>query len=385
MHTLAVLLLPFFAFFLSAEAQICNATSLCPSAAPCCSEFGYCGTGNEFCLAGCNPFQSHTLDSCKPGPICKSKTYTFKDGSRILTNSTTQYGDPNKYDWVVDGGAVSVANGELSMLLTETNDGVRLSSTRYIHYGTITTTMKTGRWKGVIDWEFPGAATTQGQTNYFWQGLVTTPNHGGVSKGLSDTYSNYHDYTYSKLTIRSCGPFRRVDTIVDGVTRFPNTPSRIQFSASAPGTINWAGGMVNWRDKDYTAAGGHFTARVKSVAVKCGDPTPPGASVQGYVYSGGTLSNPRIAFTNDSPVAGSGLPVPVVPRPSLSSVSVEGAATSASASGSGFLSLPSCRHGVSSASSASASASKTPNAAARAVKTKVYGGLAALFVGLGLF
>jgi hypothetical protein len=93
-----------------------NATSLCPAAAPCCSEFGYCGTGNQFCLAGCNPFQSHTLDSCKPSPICKSTTYNFPDESRILTNSTLNTGDANKYDWVVDGGDISVANGELSML-----------------------------------------------------------------------------------------------------------------------------------------------------------------------------------------------------------------------------------------------------------------------------
>lgn len=45
--------------------------------------------------------------------------------------------------------------------------------------------VKTGRWAGVvtafitmsdikdeIDWEFPGAATTEGQTNYFWQGVI---------------------------------------------------------------------------------------------------------------------------------------------------------------------------------------------------------------------
>lgn len=45
--------------------------------------------------------------------------------------------------------------------------------------------MKTGAWDGVvtafitmsdikdeIDWEFPGNRTTEGQTNYFWQGLI---------------------------------------------------------------------------------------------------------------------------------------------------------------------------------------------------------------------
>jgi hypothetical protein len=106
------------------------------------------------------------------------------------------------------------------MILTEANGGTRLSSTRYVHYGTITArskrlqltpivrtyaiAVKTGRWAGVvtafitmsdikdeIDWEFPvctlskiefnsfddcighqGAETTQGQTNYFWQGVM---------------------------------------------------------------------------------------------------------------------------------------------------------------------------------------------------------------------
>lgn len=45
--------------------------------------------------------------------------------------------------------------------------------------------VKTGRWAGVvtafitmssikdeIDWEFPGNITTEGQTNYFWQGNI---------------------------------------------------------------------------------------------------------------------------------------------------------------------------------------------------------------------
>lgn len=47
--------------------------------------------------------------------------------------------------------------------------------------------VKTGRWGGVvtafitmsdikdeIDWEFPGAQVTEGQTNYFWQGEIRT-------------------------------------------------------------------------------------------------------------------------------------------------------------------------------------------------------------------
>ncbi|KAJ7510498.1 glycoside hydrolase family 16 protein, partial [Mycena galericulata] len=351
MNTLVVLFLSLSAFLLSVEAQTwyvsafiisnrrshpcSNATTLCPAEAPCCSEFGYCGTGSLYCLGGCNPFQSNTLESCKPNPVCKSTTYTFKNESRILTNSSLNTGDATQYDWILDGGQVNVTNGELDMLLTETNGGVRLSSTRFVHYGTITATMKTGRWNGVvaafitmsdirdeIDWEFPGAATTEGQTNYFWQGTSGMPNepsHGGFTQGLSDTYDNYHNYSIVwspqslifKVDGKTVRTVHQTDTVVNGVSQFPNTPSRIQLSlwpagtnASHPGTIQWAGGMINWGDSDYTAAGGHFTARVKSIAVKCGDRTPPGPSVQGYVYSGGTHSNPTIAFTDKSTLIG---------------------------------------------------------------------------------
>ena len=60
------------------------------------------------------------------------------------------------------------SGGALGMILTEANGGTRLSSTRYVHYGTITArskyphvifspfadesmyTVKTGRWAGVV-------------------------------------------------------------------------------------------------------------------------------------------------------------------------------------------------------------------------------------------
>jgi len=41
-------------------------------------------------------------------------------------------------DWVIEKGSIQNNNGDLAMILTETNGGTRLSSTRYVHYGTIT-------------------------------------------------------------------------------------------------------------------------------------------------------------------------------------------------------------------------------------------------------
>ncbi|RDB29724.1 putative glycosidase crf2 [Hypsizygus marmoreus] len=333
MHSLTVVLpVALTLFARSALATSCNATTPCPSAFPCCSEFGFCGK-DDFCLGGCNPLASNTLDSCKPNPVCKDATHTFTDNSRILSNATFFNGNASEYDWVVDKGSIFNTNssgGELAMLLTETNGGTRLSSTRYLHYGTVTAKMKTGRWGGVvtafitmsdikdeIDWEFPGDATTEAQSNYFWQGYIPTgSNNGQTAKGLSDTFSNYHDYTIDwqpkALTFSIDGKVVRTinqaDTVdPQGVSRYPSTPARIQVSlwpagidGASPGTVTWAGGMINWKDPDYVSAG-HFYALVKSITVKCADPTAPAADTTSYVYgTNKTAETPSVAFSNQT-------------------------------------------------------------------------------------
>lgn len=314
------------------NAASCNATMPCPAFAPCCSEFGFCGSDN-FCLGGCNPFASNSINSCRPNPICEDATYAFQDNSRILSNATFFDGNATAYDFVVDKGNIMNTNssgGELAMLLTQDNGGTRLSSTRYIYYGTITATLKTGRWGGVvtafitmsdvkdeIDWEFPGNTTTQAQSNYFWQGVIPATSNGETHKGLSDTFSNYHDYTIDwqsdALTFLIDGKVLRTvkksDTIdpQTGVANYPATPSRIQLSlwpagieGTAPGTVDWAGGMINWNDPDYKAAG-HFYAVVKSISVKCMDVQKSNTNTTSYVYTNSSdHSSPQISLSNRS-------------------------------------------------------------------------------------
>lgn len=322
--------------FVSAQGgQTCNATQLCGSDAPCCSEYGFCGD-STFCLGGCNPLYSNSVDSCKPNPVCENSVHTFPDLSRILMNATYYDGNATEYDWTLDKGNIintNTSGGELALLLTESNGGTRLSSTRYVHYGTITARLKTGRWGGVvtafismsdikdeIDWEFPGNQTTEGQTNYFWQGVVTTPTHGGVAGNLSDTFSNYHDYTIDWKpdqlnwlvdgnVVRTLKQSDTVDS--NGVSNYPNTPSRIQLSiwpaginGTAPGTVQWAGGMIDWSNPDYQSAG-HFYALVESVNITCSDPTPASSNVTSYVYGKNSSAlTPSVAFSNASTVNG---------------------------------------------------------------------------------
>ena len=55
------------------------------------------------------------------------------------------HASPPLSDWVVDKGSIFNTNqtgGELAMILTEDNGGTRISSTRYMHYGTVTANCK---------------------------------------------------------------------------------------------------------------------------------------------------------------------------------------------------------------------------------------------------
>ncbi|KAF8137604.1 glycoside hydrolase family 16 protein [Boletus edulis] len=332
---LAVLVLPLLISVLPTvlATQGATCTNHCSSDYPCCSPYGYCGAlDSTFCLGGCNPLSSSTLDSCKPNPVCQNANYSLSDTSRILSNATYYNGNASEYDWVLEQGSIlnTTSDGEaaIALTLTEQGGGTLLSSTRYVHYGRITARLKTGRWAGVVtafitmssikdelDWEFPGNNTSQGQTNYFWEGVIPTVSKGAVETGFTDTYDNWHDYTIDwqpdSLTFLVDGNVTRTILAAHcvnsatGVTEFPNTPSRIQLSiwpagiTSEPeGTVRWAGGMIQWNDPDYVSAG-HFYALFQSVSVECNDTTTPGPGITSYVYGqNSTLDTPSIAFSN---------------------------------------------------------------------------------------
>jgi len=269
--------------------------------------------------------------------MCASATYTFPTNDRILSNSTHYDGNSTKYDWVVDKGNIMNTGkngGEVALLLTKDNGGTRISSTKYVHYGTITARMKTGRWNGVvtafitmsdvkdeIDWEWPGAKTTEAQSNYFWMGVIPdySATHGKTATGVSDTYSNYHDYTIDwqadqlqfSIDGNVVSTITKDSTNANGRAEYPSTPSRIQLSlwpagidGSPQGTVDWAGGMIDWNDPDYVAAGGHFSMLLQSVTVKCAKDTIAGtgmANATGYVYGANTTAGvPTVKVSNVS-------------------------------------------------------------------------------------
>jgi beta-glucanase (GH16 family) len=117
-------------------------------------------------------------------PICQDAVYTFPDLSSLIAADKYD-GNSSSHAWTIDQGTPQVTNNEIALILTETNNGTRISSTKYVHYGTITATAKASKWSGVvtafitmsnvkdeIDWEWPGTKTTEVQSNFFFQGNV---------------------------------------------------------------------------------------------------------------------------------------------------------------------------------------------------------------------
>lgn len=146
-----------------------------------CPEYGQCGVG-AYCLGGCDPRSSFSLNSCTPEPVCQSKTYTFENLDGIAPN-TAYLGDASKADWVSSGNPVQYGTDVLLTMAPNTV-GTLLASTSYMWYGNVKAVFKTSRGQGVvtafillsdvkdeIDYEFVGADLESAQSNYYFQGI----------------------------------------------------------------------------------------------------------------------------------------------------------------------------------------------------------------------
>ncbi|CAG8981667.1 hypothetical protein HYALB_00006538 [Hymenoscyphus albidus] len=289
----------------------CSLSEHCPESAPCCSQYGSCGTG-AYCLGGCDPLSSHKLESCVPAPVCRSQNYDFKSLDRIIPN-TKYLGDASKADWVSSGDPVIFKDNVLLTMAPETV-GTLLASSTYMWYGNVKATFKTSRGAGVvtafillsdvkdeIDYEFVGVDLKTAQTNYYFQGITNYGNSANIT--LSDTFNNAHtyeiDWTPDKITWLVDGQVGRVLeksktwNATSNQYMYPQTPARVQLSlwpgglaSNAKGTVDWAGGQIDWNGGDIKN-NGYYYASFSSVQVKCFDAkSAPGTNrATSYTYN----------------------------------------------------------------------------------------------------
>jgi len=132
---------------------------------------------------------SHSFDSCVPGPVCKSGTYTLDSLDDVQTIDK-YLGDASKINWQSQGMPVLYTDpdsGKKSTLLTMAKGtvGTLLASTYYVWYGKICSKLSTSQGQGVvtafilmsdvkdeIDFEWIGNDIQKAQSNYYSQGVT---------------------------------------------------------------------------------------------------------------------------------------------------------------------------------------------------------------------
>ncbi|EAL87409.1 putative glycosidase crf2 [Aspergillus fumigatus] len=312
----------------------CSQDSHCPEEWPCCSLYGQCGTG-AYCLGGCDPLMSFSLDSCTPEPICQGKTY--KDWSNLdnLASNTKYLGDASKSDWVYSGYP-KVEDGNLLLTMPKNSVGTLIANNHYIWYGKITAKIKSSRGAGVvtgfillsdtkdeIDYEFVGADLTNVQTNYYFQGVLDYNHGGNASVSGGNTFGDWHEYTIDwkpdAITWSVDGEVKRTlkkESTYNETSKqymYPQTPSRMQLSlwpagqaSNAPGTIAWAGGEIDWDSEDIKDPG-YYYATFGEITVECYDP-PSGADIKGtkaYIFKDKAGLESSVQITNNKTVLAS--------------------------------------------------------------------------------
>ena len=143
-------------------------------------------------------------------------------------------------------------------------------------------------------------------------------NSGNIS--LSDTYANFHDYeiqwTPDTITWLVDGQVGRVKKRSDtwnatsNQWAFPQTPARVQISiwpagasSNAEGTIQWAGGPIDWSSSDIVNYGYDF-ATFGQISVECYNATsPPGTNTgKSYTFNSAVATNDTVTDGNDSTI-----------------------------------------------------------------------------------
>ncbi|KAK3681079.1 concanavalin A-like lectin/glucanase domain-containing protein [Podospora appendiculata] len=311
---------------LAADIPTCSLSKLCPESAPCCSQYGQCGVG-AYCLGGCDPRMSFSLKSCVPSPVCESKTYKM-DSLDPIVSIDKYLGDPKTADWVYQGEP-ALYGGNVLLTMPPRSVGTVLATTTYMWYGNVKAKLKTSIGAGVvtafilfsdvkdeIDYEFVGTELTTAQTNYYFQGIPNYDNSANIT--LSNTYDNWHEYeiqwTPDEITWLVDGQVGRTKkrsetwNATANQWNFPQTPSRVQISiwpggadTNAKGTIDWAGGPIDW-DSDYIKQHKYYFATFGEISVECyKTSSPPGTnSGVSYTYTARSATNNTVV-DGDSP------------------------------------------------------------------------------------
>ncbi|KAE8411177.1 concanavalin A-like lectin/glucanase domain-containing protein [Aspergillus pseudocaelatus] len=219
---------------------------------------------------------AQTFTSCNPTKANCPKDPAFGTSATFdLTKSL-----PNRWKSV---GTVTQDKDGVALTVAKKLDGPVLQSDFYIMFGRVEFTIKAAPGPGIvssavlqsdcldeIDWEWLGGDNAQVQTNYFGKGDTTTYDRGAFhpDPGNHDTFKTYTiDWDSNRILWQIDGNTVRTLEEKNANGQYPQTPCFIKVGpwaagdpSNSPGTIEWAGGQV-----DYSK--GPYTMYVKSIKV----------------------------------------------------------------------------------------------------------------------
>ncbi|KAH3902678.1 putative glycosylase SCDLUD_000261 [Saccharomycodes ludwigii] len=313
-------------------------SSKCPTEWPCCSQYGFCGSG-PVCIVGCNPKFSFEQESCLylPAMLPASMKSTMKKNKNkiwrwtmnntidplsatdndiyasyilskdkilewtkylITDNEKAAENQWNNIDFTYSGKIqLSPETSELYLSMPKKSAGSLVNTAKNMLYGRVSVRLKTARSRGVIttivlfssvqdeiDFEFLGGDLMNVQTNYYYQGNL---DHTKMRKFpvSSNTYDNYHTYEidWNEERIHWIVDNQILRTLYKRETfdpatntyKYPQTPLKLHLSlwpggneTNSPGTISWAGGLIDWENAPDIKLFGEFYFRVQEIIVE---------------------------------------------------------------------------------------------------------------------
>ena len=188
--------------------------------------------------------------------------------------------------WNTTAGQVQWTDKGGEFIINGRGDSPTIQSNFYIFFGVVSVIMQAATGQGVVssivlesddldevDWEFLGGNTTHVETNYFGKGNTTSYDRA-IYYPVSTPQTTYHNYTvhWTSAAIEWWIDNNMVRTLeyedALGGKNFPQTPMTVRLGiwaggdeANSNGTIEWAGGLVDYH-------GGPYTMTVQQVHVQ---------------------------------------------------------------------------------------------------------------------
>ncbi|KAJ5780582.1 hypothetical protein N7457_005742 [Penicillium paradoxum] len=211
----------------------------------------------------CNPMNT----TCPADPALGT-TYTWNFNTTL-----------DEKIWNMKTGTYDYNDEGAQFTLRKEGESTLLQSRFYIFFGIVEAHVKMSPGRGMvssvvlesddldeIDWEWVGTNTSEVQSNFFGKGNTTSYERGG-NHYVPNADTEFHNYTtywnHDKLQWWIDGEMVRELDYNEELTvwgkNYPQTPCQVQFSIwpagqkkAEQGTIDWAGGLVEWENAPFT-------------------------------------------------------------------------------------------------------------------------------------